>query len=64
MAGSVIRDETTLDPRPRMTTKLPGMPRIRHLGLEAFCVLAHSAGWVVDRVIDSTMHHAVSLKKS
>ena len=64
MTGSVVRDENSMDPRLRATTRAAGMPAIRYLGLEAFSRLAGKAGWVVDRVIDSLAHHAVSLKKA
>lgn len=64
MVGSVVRDLNTLDPRLRATAQSSGRPLIRYLGLEAFRALARHAGWVVDRVIDSVAHHAVSLRKA
>lgn len=63
MVGSVVRDLNTLDPRLRATVQPGGRPLIRYLGLEAFQSLARQAGWIVDRVVDSVAHHAVSLKK-
>lgn len=64
VVGSVVRDTATLDPRLKPTTEGGGRPLIRYLGLDAFRILAHRAGWDVDRVIDSVAHHAVNLKKA
>ena len=64
MVGSVVRDLGTLDPRLRPSARSSARPNIRHLGLEAFRTLAGRAGWVIEDVIDSTAHHAVSLCRS
>jgi hypothetical protein len=63
MVGSVVRDLNTLDSRLRPSAQSSARPNIRHLGLEAFRTLAGRAGWMVENVIDSTAHHAVSLGK-
>jgi hypothetical protein len=64
MAGPVIRDATTLDPRLRATVGLPGQPAVRYLGLEKFGTLAARAGWTIARHLDGPMHQVVRLQKA
>jgi hypothetical protein len=64
MVGSVVRDLGTLDARLHVTATMKGRPAIRWLGLAAFETLASRAGWKVVRMIDSTAHHVVALRKA
>ncbi len=64
MVGPVVRDETTLDPRLRMTVHIVGQPAIRYIGLSAFENLAARSGWAITHHLDGPMHQVVTLKKS
>jgi hypothetical protein len=67
MTGSVVREANTMDKRLRSTASTASAgsrPATRYLGLNAFRPLAESAGWTIERVLDSVAHHAVSLRKS
>jgi hypothetical protein len=61
IAGSVVRDEQSQDPR--LLAFAVRKPSIRFLGLDAFRALACRAGWRVERSLDSVSHHAVLLKR-
>jgi hypothetical protein len=63
MAGPVVRDEATLDPRLRMTVHILGQPAIRYIGLSAFETLAARSGWTIASHLDGPMHQVVTLKK-
>lgn len=63
MAGPVVRDATTLDPRLVATEHVPGRPPIRYLGMARFAELAGRGGWRIARHLDGPMHQVVCLRK-
>jgi hypothetical protein len=63
VAGPVVRDATTLDPRLVATERAPGRPPIRYLGLPKFAELAGRGGWRILRHLDGPMHQVVCLQK-
>ena len=63
VAGPVVRDATTLDPRLVATEHAPGRPPIRYLGLAKFAELAGRGGWQIARHLDGPMHQVVCLRK-
>ncbi len=63
MAGPVIRNGDTLDPRLKSGEFTPNRPAVRYLGLDAFGQIAASAGWHIDRHLDGPMHQVVLLVK-
>lgn len=63
VAGPVVRDATTLDPRLVATEHVPGRPPIRYLGLAKFAELADRSGWQIARHLDGPMHQVVCLQK-
>lgn len=63
MAGPVVRNAATMDPRLRVSENVPGAPAIRYMGLDKFMTLATGAGWQLDRVLDGPMHQVVRLVK-
>ena len=63
VAGPVVRDATTLDPRLVATEHAPGRPPIRYLGLAKFVELAARGGWHIARHLDGPMHQVVCLHR-
>jgi len=63
VAGPVVRDATTLDPRLVATEHVPGRPPIRYLGLAKFADLAARGGWLLATHLDGPMHQVVCLRK-
>jgi hypothetical protein len=66
IAGPVVRDGESIDPRLKVMEGIEGRPGIRFLGLAAFSQLAAQAGWTIVRQIDNNnpIHDVVCLKKA
>jgi hypothetical protein len=64
LVGSVVRDVNTLDARLRPSAQSSARPNVRYLGLDAFRTLVGRECWAVASVLDSTAHHAVTLRKA
>jgi hypothetical protein len=63
VAGPVVRDGSTLDPRLVVTEHVPGRPSIRYLGLAKFAELAGRGGWQIVRHLDGPMHQVACMRK-
>lgn len=63
VAGPVVRDAATLDPRLRFSEHVPGRPAIRYMGLAHLKDLARRAGWTVTRTLDGPMHQVFALTR-
>ncbi len=63
VAGPVVRDSATLDPRLRFSEHVPGRPAIRYMGLAHLRDLARQAGWTVTRTLDGPMHQVFALTR-
>ncbi len=64
VVAAVARDEESLPAHLVPLLKVQGRPAVRFMGLKALQGLAERAGWNVERVLDSPLHHVATLRKA
>jgi hypothetical protein len=64
VVAAVARDEESLPAPVVPLLKVQGRPAVRFMGIKALRSLAERAGWNVERVLDSPLHHVATLRKA